>query len=135
MLGTCVRRLSIRLSARCALCEIKSFGSRRTLFSQSSPMFHPEVCPAWPSEHFQLLSTEEKAGPGEDALFDRQVEDVKKWWASPRYEGIKRPYSPEDVVIKRGSLQQIYPSSLMARKLFNLLKTRALLGKPIHTSA
>lgn len=135
MLGTCFRRLSIRLSARCALCNIKSFGSRRTLFSQSSPMFQSEVCSAWPSEHFQLLSTEEKAGPGEDALFDRQVEDVKKWWASPRYEGIKRPYSPEDVVIKRGSLQQIYPSSLMARKLFNLLKARALLGKPIHTSA
>lgn len=98
-------------------------------------MFPPEVCPAWPSEQFQLLSTEEKAGPGEDALFDRQVENVKKWWASPRYEGIKRPYSPEDVVIKRGSLQQIYPSSLMARKLFNLLKARALLGEPVHTSA
>lgn len=98
-------------------------------------MFHPEVSPIWPSEHFQQLSTEEKAGLGEDALFDRQVEDVKNWWASPRYEGIKRPYRAEDVVIKRGSLQQIYPSSLMARKLFNLLKARASLGEPIHTSA
>ena len=135
MNGACARRLSRQLSARCALCNIKRFGSRRTLSSQSSAMFHPKDSPVWPSEHFQLLSTEEKAGLGEDALFDRQVEDVKNWWASPRYEGIKRPYRPEDVVIKRGSVQQVYPSSLMARKLFNLLKARALLGEPIHTSA
>ena len=57
------------------------------------------------------------------------------WWASPRYKGIKRPYSAEDVVSKRGALQQSYPSSLMARKLFNLLEERAAKGEPVHTSA
>jgi isocitrate lyase len=60
---------------------------------------------------------------------------VKDWWASPRYKGIKRPYSAEDVVSKRGALQQTYPSSLMARKLFNLLEERAAKGEPVHTSA
>ncbi|KAJ6151565.1 hypothetical protein N7470_007162 [Penicillium chermesinum] len=50
-----------------------------------------------------------------------------------RYEGIKRPYSAADVVSKRGSLQQTYPSSLMARKLFNLLNERAAAGEPVHT--
>jgi isocitrate lyase len=84
---------------------------------------------------FQLLSEASKAGQAEDALFDEQVQAVRDWWASPRYKGIKRPYSAEDVVSKRGSLQQSYPSSLMARKLFNLLEERAAKGEPVHTSA
>lgn len=86
-----------------------------------------------PSDSYQILPTTEKAGVKEDALFDQQVEDVKKWWATSRYNGIKRPYSAEDVVSKRGALQQTYPSSLMASKLFNLLKERAAVGEPVHT--
>lgn len=93
----------------------------------------PPVSAPLPSDAFQLLSTEEKTGNAEDLLFKQQVEDVKKWWASPRYKGIKRPYSAEAVVSKRGTLQQTYPSSLMARKLFNLLAERAAEGKPVHT--
>jgi isocitrate lyase len=85
------------------------------------------------TDAFQLLSTEEKAS-SEDDIFNAQVQQVKDWWVSPRYEGIKRPYSAETVVSKRGSLQQVYPSSLMARKLFNLLEERAKEGKPVHTS-
>lgn len=86
-----------------------------------------------PSDSYQLLQIAEKAGAKEDALFDQQVEHVKKWWAASRYNGIKRPYSAEDVVSKRGTLQQTYPSSLMASKLFNLLKQRAAAGEPVHT--
>ncbi|MCJ1291965.1 hypothetical protein MMC34_003515 [Xylographa carneopallida] len=86
-----------------------------------------------PADAYQLLSTTEKAGAAEDALFDQQVHDVKQWWATSRYDGIKRPYSAEDIVSKRGSLQQTYPSSLMARKLFNLFRERASNGEPVHT--
>jgi isocitrate lyase len=93
----------------------------------------PPVSAALPSDSFQLLATAQKAGEAEDALFDQQVADVKDWWNSPRYEGIKRPYSAEDVVSKRGTLQQTYPSSIMARKLFNLLKERSSAGEPVHT--
>jgi isocitrate lyase len=93
----------------------------------------PPVSAALPSDSFQLLPTTQKAGEAEDALFDQQVADVKDWWNSPRYEGIKRPYSAEDVVSKRGTLQQTYPSSIMARKLFNLLKERSSAGEPVHT--
>jgi isocitrate lyase len=93
----------------------------------------PPVSAALPSDSFQLLATAKKAGEAEDALFDQQVADVKDWWNSPRYEGIKRPYSAEDVVSKRGTLQQTYPSSIMARKLFNLLKERSSAGEPVHT--
>lgn len=95
----------------------------------------PPVSSALPGDSFQLLAEASKAGQAEDALFDAQVQAVKDWWASPRYKGIKRPYSAEDVVSKRGTLQQSYPSSLMARKLFNLLEERAAKGEPVHTSA
>lgn len=94
----------------------------------------PPVSTALPSDRYQLLSTPDKSGAAEDALFEQQVRDVEAWWSSPRYKGIKRPYSAEDVVSKRGSLQQSYPSSLMARKLFNLLNERAAAGEPVHTS-
>jgi len=93
----------------------------------------PPVSAALPSDSFQLLSIAQKAGEAEDALFEQQVAHVKAWWDSPRYEGIKRPYNAEDVVSKRGTLQQVYPSSIMARKLFNLLKERASAGEPVHT--
>jgi isocitrate lyase len=94
----------------------------------------PPVSSKLPSDSFQLLATASKAGEAEDALFDAQVQAVKDWWETPRYAGIKRPYTAEDVVARRGTLQQTYPSSLMARKLFNLFEERAKEGKPVHTS-
>lgn len=102
--------------------------------SSHLPAVKPPLSTALPSDSYQLLPIGEKNGPTEDALFDQEVEDVKQWWASPRYDGIKRPYSAEDVVSKRGTLQQTYPSSLMARKLFNLFKEKAAAGEPVHTS-
>ncbi|KAI2823778.1 hypothetical protein CBS115989_1011 [Aspergillus niger] len=97
------------------------------------PPVEPLVSSALPTDSYQLLSTGDKAGAAEDALYEQQIKDVEAWWTSPRFEGIKRPYSAADVVSKRGSLQQTYPSSLMARKLFNLLNERAAEGKPVHT--
>src|ERR1700761_1188206 len=67
----------------------------------SLPAVQPPISTVVPADSFQLLSTEQKAGDAEDILFKEQVEDVKKWWSSPRYKGIKRPYTPEDVVSKR----------------------------------
>lgn len=102
--------------------------------SSSLPPVVPPVSTSLPSDSFQLLSTAEKAGDAENALFEEQVKEVEAWWKTPRYEGIKRPYSAADIVSKRGALQQTYPSSIMARKLFNLLNERAAEGKPVHTS-
>ena len=82
---------------------------------------------------FQLLPEAHKAGKNEDELFSQQASEVKQWWASPRFTGIKRPYSAEDIVSKRGALQQAYPSSLMAQKLFSLLNEREEASKPVHT--
>ena len=102
--------------------------------SSPLPTVEPPVSTTLPSDSFQLLSTAEKSGSAEDALYEQQIKDVEAWWKSPRFEGIKRPYSAADVVSKRGTLQQTYPSSIMARKLFNLLNERAAEGKPVHTS-
>lgn len=101
--------------------------------SSHLPPVQPPVSTEFPADSFQLLSSAEKAGAAEDALFEQQVNAVNEWWATERYKGIKRPYSAEDVVSKRGSLQQSYPSSLMARKLFNLLNEKAAKGEPLHT--
>ena len=97
------------------------------------PLDNP-VSTTLPSDAFQLLPESQKAGAAEDELYEQQLKDVETWWASPRFEGIKRPYSAADVVSKRGSQLQSYPSSVMARKLFNLLKERESKGEPVHTS-
>ncbi|KFY40941.1 hypothetical protein V494_03265 [Pseudogymnoascus sp. VKM F-4513 (FW-928)] len=94
---------------------------------------NPPISAQLPSDGFQLLPESEKAGAAEDALYDQQIKDVEAWWATPRYDGIKRPYTAADIVSKRGSQLQSYPSSVMARKLFNLIKEREAAGEPIHT--
>ena len=86
------------------------------------------------ADTFQLSLEDQKSGVLEDTLYKGEVEAIQKWWASPRFEKIKRPYSAHDVASKRGTLGQSYPSSLMARKLFNLLSARAAAGLPVHTS-
>lgn len=86
-----------------------------------------------PADSFQLLPESQKAGEAEDALYDAQIKEVEAWWSSPRYAGIKRPYTAADVVSKRGTQKISYPSSVMASKLFNLIKERSAKGEPIHT--
>ncbi|KAF3910140.1 hypothetical protein AA313_de0207932 [Arthrobotrys entomopaga] len=69
----------------------------------------------------------------EDARFKADVKEVEEWWASPRYKGIKRTYTAADVVSKRGTVPQTYPSSHQAKKLFSLLSERANEQLPAHT--
>lgn len=87
------------------------------------------------TSEFQLSNTDDKAGVMEDELFSRRIHDIESWWKKPRFAGIKRPYSAEDIVTKSGSLEQTYPSSLMAKKLFKLLQERSAANEPVHTSA
>lgn len=134
MLRTCVRRLP-RPTATLAASAVarRSFACGYPRMS-SIPPVEPPLSTRLPSDSFQLLSTAEKAGAAEDSLYEAQIKDVEAWWKTPRFEGIKRPYTAADIVSKRGSLQQTYPSSLMARKLFNLLNERYAEGRPVHTS-
>ncbi|KAK4124745.1 isocitrate lyase and phosphorylmutase [Parathielavia appendiculata] len=97
------------------------------------PPLDPTIPSTTPSASYQLLPEAQKAGPAEDALHQQQVKEVEAWWASPRFAGIKRDWTAAEVVSKRGSLQQSYPSSVMARKLWNLVREREAAGQPIHT--
>ncbi len=58
----------------------------------------------------------------EQCAFAAEVAAVKAWWATPRFAGATRPYSAEDVVSKRGTLQQSYASATQAKKLWRLLQ-------------
>lgn len=70
----------------------------------------------------------------EAADFKKACDEVQRWFDSPRYKGIKRPYGPADVVSKRGSVPVQPPqSSLMADKLFALLEERFAARDPVHT--
>ncbi|KAK3706653.1 mitochondrial 2-methylisocitrate lyase [Vermiconidia calcicola] len=130
---------ALRQQRRCLYKHVNSQSLLRPIsygaahMSSALAPVSPPLPGTQPTESFQLLSDSQKAGAAEDEIFNEQVKQVRDWWASPRYKGIKRPYSAEDVVSKRGTLQQVYPSSLMGRKLFNLLEERASQGKPVHT--
>lgn len=114
-------------------CSYASFSTTPQLSSPTlqSPQF--PVSSVLPADAFQLLPEDQKSS-AEDSLYEEQLQQVREWWASPRYQGITRPYPAEDVVSKRGAFQQSYPSSIMARKLFNLFQERGTKGEPVHTS-
>ncbi|KAI5293926.1 hypothetical protein KEM52_004992 [Ascosphaera acerosa] len=86
-----------------------------------------------PTDAYQLLHNNARSGAAEDRLLAAQAAQLEAWWATPRYEGIRRPYTAQHVASKRGTLMQSYPSSVMARKLWNLLNRRAAAQKPVHT--
>lgn len=104
-----------------------------TTTASMSKSTNPYASASAPADAFQLLPESQKAGEAEDALYDAQLKEVEAWWSSPRYAGIKRPYSAADVVSKRGTQTVQYPSSVMASKLFNLIRERESKGEPIHT--
>lgn len=60
----------------------------------------------------------------EDKLFADEVEAVKKWWSDPRWRYTKRPFTPEQIVSKRGNLKVEYPSNAQSKKLWNILEKR-----------
>jgi isocitrate lyase len=54
--------------------------------------------------------------------FDQQVRDLEAAWATPRYEGIERPYSARDVVRLRGSVLDDHATArLGAERLWDLI--------------
>ena len=87
----------------------------------------------------------------ERAAFQAEVQQVKNWWTvcippdprarllicSPlqdsRFKKVKRPYTAEDVVSKRGTLPISYPSNVLAKKLWAQLSAHFAKGEPSHT--
>jgi len=69
----------------------------------------------------------------EELRFQREVDEVRRWWKSDRFRLITRPYSAEDVVSKRGSFKTLYPSDIQAKKLWSLLQKHKRNGTASHT--
>ncbi|KAI9229182.1 MAG: isocitrate lyase [Piptocephalis tieghemiana] len=69
----------------------------------------------------------------EERRFQEEVAAVKKWWSSPRYRLVKRPYTAESIVSKRGTLPISYPSHEQAKKVWALLQEHKAKGTASHT--
>ncbi|KAG0164006.1 isocitrate lyase 1 [Apophysomyces sp. BC1034] len=65
--------------------------------------------------------------------FQQEVEKVKQWWATPRFRLVKRPYTAEAIVSKRGTFPTTYRSDDQAKKLWSLLQEKKRTGKTSHT--
>ncbi|KAJ1982769.1 isocitrate lyase 1 [Dimargaris xerosporica] len=76
--------------------------------------------------HADILAQEEQA-------FQAEVAAVKQWWQSPRFRNLKRPYTAEAIVAKRGSLAMDYPSNVQAKKLWALLENHFANKTATHT--
>lgn len=61
----------------------------------------------------------------EDMAFSSQVTEVEKWWSSPRFAGVRRPYTAEQICSARGSLMVPYLSDTLSKKLWSILEERA----------
>ena len=66
----------------------------------------------------------------EDDIFAKEVEQVKAWWKDSRWKHTKRPFTAEQIVSKRGNLPVQYPSSVQAKKLWNILEKRFQVSLP-----
>src|SRR5260370_40140645 len=55
-----------------------------------------------------LNSSRQKRGDGM-TTFDQQVAAAKQWFASPRFTGIIRLYSPREVAEQQGTISNDYP--------------------------
>ncbi|CAO3650234.1 unnamed protein product [Cunninghamella echinulata] len=65
--------------------------------------------------------------------YQKEVEQVKQWWATPRFKNVKRVYTAEQVVSKRGEFPTEYRSDVQAKKLWKLLEKNKATGETSHT--
>ncbi|CAO3582904.1 unnamed protein product [Absidia cylindrospora] len=69
----------------------------------------------------------------EERQFLQEVEQVKKWWASPRFDIVHCPYTAEQIVSKRGEFPTDYRSNEQAKKLWKILQRNKSTGGTSHT--
>ena len=50
--------------------------------------------------------------------FEKEVEDLRRWFASPRFAGIKRVHSAREVVEQRGTIRPDYAVARSAAEGF-----------------
>jgi isocitrate lyase len=60
----------------------------------------------------------------EDAQYQQEVAEVKKWWTDSRWRFTRRTFTAEEIVAKRGNLTITYPSNNQSKKLWNIVEGR-----------
>lgn len=60
----------------------------------------------------------------EDQPYDDEVKAVKQWWTNSRWRYTNRPFTAEQIVMKRGNLKIEYPSNVQSKKLWKILEER-----------
>jgi hypothetical protein len=60
----------------------------------------------------------------EDAQYQQEVAEVKKWWTDSRWRFTRRPFTAEEIVAKRGNLKIQYPSNSQSKKLWDIVEDR-----------
>mmetsp|Transcript_15679 Transcript_15679/g.37390 ORF Transcript_15679/g.37390 Transcript_15679/m.37390 type:complete len:564 (+) Transcript_15679:3-1694(+) len=58
----------------------------------------------------------------EEAHIEKQVQQMKKWWAKPRFKDVRRLYEAEELVGLRGTTTQNFPGKEPAKKLWDVLQ-------------
>lgn len=70
----------------------------------------------------------------ENAHLEARTKEMADFFAQPRFNSLKRPYTPSSVALKQGSLPVLpLPGTLLADKLYSVLSKGANEGKPVHT--
>jgi len=59
--------------------------------------------------------------------------EIEAWFASPRFQDVRRPYGAKDVATLRSSLQTEYPANRQSKKLWGMLKHHQATGTFSHT--
>src|SRR5262245_3026872 len=49
---------------------------------------------------------------------EKEIAELKEWFASPRFKGVKRPYSAREVVEQRGTIRADYAVARVAAEGF-----------------
>ncbi|GAA6062564.1 hypothetical protein JCM10212_004877 [Sporobolomyces blumeae] len=126
---------------RTSAARFSASTTRRTLFrptlvSASLPKVMPRsrssssTAPSHP-----LFRLDPPTAAEEEADFRALVSDVERWFASPRFANVKRPYSAELVATKRGTqpVSTTHASNVSAKKLWALLERASERRSPLHT--
>lgn len=69
----------------------------------------------------------------EEQIFAKECAELRAWWGTERFRYTERPYTAEEVVALRGTLQPKPTSGFTATKLYNMCRSRYGRGEYAHT--
>lgn len=132
-------RTSASRSLRCASTRLQpriALTSARFAPTLSNSMITPRYSSSSATTNAAPLFRLDPPTEAEEAAdFAAQVDSISSWFASPRFAGLKRPYSAELVATKRGTqpISPLHSSNISAQKLHAALSRAASKGLPLPT--